>query len=427
MFNIFGHVNRNYCDRISRRSFVQAGALGVGGLMLPDLLRAEEAAGIGKSEKSLINIFLGGGPSHTDMFDLKPNAPIEYRGEFSPIKTNVSGMEICEHMPKLATMADKYAVIRSVVGTYDDHNVYHTQAGYRQSDLKPVGGWPSIGSVVSKLKGPTATGAPSFVSTMGNISPGFLGAMHRPYSPDGPGRDNLKMRRELDGDRLKNRNELRAQLEHLRRESDAYGEMNALDSFTSRAVDVVTSGKLADALDVSKESKQVRDRYGENDGKNFLLARRLIEAGSRCVTFNWGGWDTHGNNFTALKKQLPRLDQGLSALIADLYQRGMLENTMIVMWGEFGRTPRINSGAGRDHWSRVMQAFVAGGKLKTGQMVGSTDRHGGEADDRPVHLREIFATLYHHFGIDAKNTTIHDTAGRPQYLVDGRDPIRELI
>lgn len=427
MFNITGNVNRNYCDRISRRSFVQAGALGVGGLMLPDLLRAEQAAGIGKSEKSLINIFLGGGPSHTDMFDLKPKAPIEYRGEFNPIKTNVDGMEICELMPQLAQMADKYAVLRSIVGTYDDHNSYHTQAGYRESDLKPVGGWPSIGSVVSKLKGPTETGAPSFVSTMGNTSPGFLGAVHRPYRPDGPGRDNLKMRREMEGDRLRHRAELRAGLDRLRKESDASGEMNALDNFTARAVDVVTSGKLAEALDVNQESKSTRDRYGSEDGRSFLLARRLIEAGSRCVTFNWGGWDTHSNNFTSLRKQLPKLDTAMSALISDLYQRGMLENTMIIMWGEFGRTPRVNKTAGRDHWSRVMQAFVAGGKLKTGQVIGSTDRYGGEADDRPIHLREVFATMYHHFGIDAKNTTIHDTAGRPQYLVDGREPIRELI
>ena len=427
MFNILGSTNRNYCDHVSRRSFVQAGALGVGGMLLPDLLRAEAAAGVGKSEKSLINIFLGGGPSHTDMFDLKPQAAVEFRGEFNPINTNVPGMQICELFPSLAKMADKFAVCRSVVGTYDDHNSYHTQAGYKETDLKPVGGWPSIGSVIAKLKGATESGAPAFVSQMGDVSPGFLGAVYRPYRPDGPGRDNLKLRKEVGGDRLKNRNDLRAQLEHLRKESDASGEMNALDAFTARAVEVVTSGELSSALDIEKESKDVRARYGGEEGKSFLLARRLVEAGSRCVTFNWGGWDTHSDNFTSLRKQLPKLDRGLSALISDLYQRGMLENTMIVMWGEFGRSPRITKDGGRDHWSRVMSAFVAGGKLKTGQMIGTTDRVGGEADDRPVHLREVFATMYHHFGIDAKNTTIHDTAGRPQYLVDGRDPIRELI
>jgi len=395
--------------------------------MLPDLLRAESAAGVGKSQKSLINIHLGGGPPHMDMFDLKPSAPIEYRGEFSPIKTNVAGMEICELMPTLAQMADKFAVIRSIVGTYDDHNNYHTQAGYRESELKPVGGWPSIGSVVHKLQGPPASGAPCFVSTMSDVSPGFLGAVYRPYKPDGPGRENLKLRKEIDAERLKNRTELRAALDHLRKDSDTSGEMNAIDNFTARAVDVVTSGELAKALEVDNESKDTRKRYGESDGRNFLLARRLIEAGCRCVTFNWGGWDTHSQNFTSMKKQLPKLDMAMSALISDLYQRGMLQNTMIVMWGEFGRTPRINSGAGRDHWSRVMQAFVAGGKFKMGQMIGTTDRLGGEADDRPVHLREVFATMYHHFGIDAKRTTLQDTAGRPQYLVDGRDPIKELL
>ena len=426
MFNILGKMD-GYCDGISRRTALSIGAAGIGGMMLPDLLRAENAAGIRGSNKALINVYLGGGPSHQDMWDLKPNAPSEYRGEFTPIKTNVPGMEICEHFPMLARMADKFAVVRSTVGTVDDHSSFHTQAGYAKRDLQLVGGRPALGSVVAKLKGQTETGAPSFVSYMGDVSPGFLGAIHRPYRPDGPGRDNLRLSKEMSADRLANRAELRAKLGHLRAEADASGEMNAVDGFTSRAVEVVTSGRLADALDAEKESKSVRDRYGSDGNKNFLLARRLVEAGVRVVTFSWGGWDTHGQNFVTLRKQLPKLDQGLSALIQDLSDRSMLNDVMIVVWGEFGRTPRINKDAGRDHWSKVMSTFLAGGGLKTGQMVGTTDRYAGEADDRPVHLREIFATLYRHFGIDAKNTTIQDTAGRPQYLVDARDPVKELI
>ncbi|MEX2214906.1 MAG: DUF1501 domain-containing protein [Phycisphaeraceae bacterium] len=426
MLNIFGR-RHGYCDGVSRRSFIQAGAMGVGGLMLSDLLRAEAAAGVGSSNKSIINIFLGGGPPHTDMFDLKPNAPVEYRGEFSPIKTNVAGMEICEHMPKLATMADKFAVVRSIVGTVDDHSSFHTNSGFAQRDLKSVGGRPALGSVIAKMKGNTASGAPSFVSMMGDVSPGFLGAVHRPYRPDGPGRENLKLMRDMTAERLRDRTELRTHLDKLRKETDTSGEMNAIDAFTGRAYDVITSGELAKALDTSNEPKEVQDKYGR-EGRNFLLARRLVEAGVRTVTFNWGGWDTHSNNFTTLRRQLPQLDQGMSMLIQDLYDRAMLKDTIIVMWGEFGRTPRVNNNnGGRDHWSRVMQAFIAGGGLKTGQMIGTTDKHGGEADDRPVHLREVFATLYRHFGIDAKNTTLTDPQGRPQYLVDGRDPIKELI
>ena len=394
--------------------------------MLSDLLRAEAAAGVGSSNKAMINIFLGGGPSHTDMFDLKPNAPVEYRGEFSPIKTNVPGMEISEHMPRLATMADKFAILRSIVGSYNDHSSFHTLTGYSQRELKSVGGYPAVVSVLHKIKGGTPTGAPPFVSMMGDVSPGYLGAVYRAYRPDGPGRDNLKLQRDMTAERLRDRTELRAQLDRLKKESDNSGEMNAIDAFTGRAYEVITSGEMAKALDVNNEPKEVQDKYGR-EGRNFLMARRLVEAGVRTVTFNWGGWDTHSNNFTTLRRQLPNLDNGLSMLIQDLYDRSMLKDVIIVMWGEFGRTPRVNNNAGRDHWPRVMQAVVAGGGLKTGQAIGTTDKYGGEADDRPIHLREVFATIYRHFGIDAKATTLTDPQGRPQYLVDGREPIRELI
>lgn len=420
-----------YCDGINRRSFLQVGALGFAGLTLADLFRLEAHAGVASSRKALINVYLSGGPSHLDMFDLKPDAPIEYRGEFSATKTNVPGIEICEHFPRLAKAADRFAVLRSVIGTYDDHSFFHTQTGYFREDLKAVGGWPALGSVLSRL-GAGNGEAPPFVSFMGDMPYGFLGPTHQAYRPDGPGRANLSVG-SISADRLKNRANLLKGLDRLRRDADASGMMSALDSFTQRAVDVVVSGRLADALDVNKESLKVKQRYlgpnGQFYGENerFLLARRLVEAGVRSVTLSWGGWDTHSANFTQLRQQLPALDLGLSALLDDLQERGLKDDVLIVMWGEFGRTPRVNSGAGRDHWSRVMQAFLAGGGLKTGQVVGATDRYGGEAAERPVHLREVFATLYRHFGIDAKNTTIVDPNGRPQYLVDGRDPIRELI
>jgi uncharacterized protein (DUF1501 family) len=202
--------------------------------------------------------------------------------------------------------------------------------------------------------------------------------------------------------------------------------MEAFDSYTRRAVDVVTSGKVADAIDLNKEDPKVRERYGK-DGTYFLTARRLVEAGVRVVTFNWGGWDTHGQNFVKLKSQLPRLDIAMSALVQDLHDRGMDKDVTVVMWGEFGRTPRVNKGAGRDHWPQLAMCFLAGGGMRTGQAVGTSTKYAETAKDRPVHLQEVFATLYHNMGIDVESTTLQDPSGRPQYLVNHRTPISELV
>ncbi len=411
-----------YCDGMSRRSFLQIGSLGIGGLTLADLLRAEAAAGVGSSTKAVINIHLNGGPSHQDMFDLKPRAPVEYRGEFNPIPTNVPGIEICENMPKLAQMADKYAIIRSLVGMVDDHSNFHTHTGYPRRDLQNVGGRPALGSVVTKLLGPSGSGAPPFISFNGG-EPGYLGPSCKPYSPNG---GDLRLSRGLTAERLRNRTELLTSLDRIRRDMDSSRQMEALDSFTQRAVDVVVSGAVADALDLNKEDRQVVQRY-TNEGRNFLLARRLVEAGVRVVTFSWGGWDTHTQNFTSLRRQLPQLDTALSALLQDLADRGLDQNVTVVMWGEFGRTPRVNNSAGRDHWSRLAMCFLAGGGMRLGQVIGESTRYAEDAKDRPVHLQEVFATLYHNLGIDVANTTILDPNGRPQYLVDRREPLRELV
>jgi len=392
-------------------------------LTLADLLRAEESAGIKSSHKAVINIHLGGGPSHQDMFDLKPEAANEFRGEFNPISTNVPGMQICEHFPQLATMADKFAVIRSVVGMYDDHSNFHTQTGFGRNDLRNVGGRPSLGSVAAKVLGPTAGGAPPFIAY--NSAPtGYLGPVYKAYKPEG---GDLKLVGGMNEERLGSRTNLLADMDRLRRDVDATGQMAALDSYTQRAVGVVTSGIVADALDLNKEDKDVVKRYGGEDGKSFLRARRLIEAGVRVVTFDWGGWDTHGDNFGQLKKQLPKLDRAMSSLLTDLSDRGMDKDVTVVMWGEFGRTPRINAGAGRDHWSRVAMCFLAGGGMKLGQMIGTTTKNAEDAKDRPVQLQEIFATLYHNLGINVQTQQLFDHAGRPQYLVDKRQPIAELV
>lgn len=417
---------QRYCDGVSRRSFMKLGALGVGGFMLSDLLRAEAAAGVGSSHKAVINVHLGGGPSHQDMFDLKPSAPVEFRGEFNPIKTNVSGLDICEHFPKLATMADKFAVIRSLVGSNAGHSNYQTLTGYNKRSLPNIGGRPSHGSVVAKLQGATPSGAPPYVSYSGG-SAGYLGPVYKPFSPN-EAKNVLRLNRSLTADRLSTRTNLLSSLDNIRRDIDSSGQLGALDSYTQRAVEMVTSGEVADALDLSKEDPNVVERYGKKS-KNLLTARRLIQAGVRVITMSgsWGGWDTHRNNFVSLRRNLPAMDEGLSALIWDLDRLGMLGDVSIVVWGEFGRTPRVNSRAGRDHWPRLSTAFLAGGGMRTGQAIGTSTKYAEYAQDRPIDYQEVHATLYHNLGIDPTSTTIIDPNGRPQYLLDMREPISELV
>jgi len=304
---------------------------------------------------------------------------------------------------------------------YEDHSNFHTHTGYGRNDLRNVGGRPSIGSVVSRLFGPTGSGAPPFISYNGAI-PGYLGPVHKPYQPQG---GDLRLVGGMSVDRLESRTNLLTSLDKLRRDVDGSGQMTALDSFTQRAVGVVTSGRVADALDLSKEDPKVRERYGK-DGTMFLTSRRLIEAGVRVMTFDWGGWDTHSNNFVTLKQQLPKLDIAMSALLQDLADRGMDKDVSIVMWGEFGRTPRVNATAGRDHWSRVSTCFLAGGGMKTGKAIGASTRYAEDAKERPVHLLEVFSTLYHNMGIDPESR-LNDPNGRPQFLVEHRSPIKELV
>lgn len=433
MLTFFGPKTR-FCDQVSRRSFLKVGALAAGGLTLADLLRADAQAGGTGRRKSIINIYLPGGPSHMDTFDLKPQAPPEFRGSFTPIATNVPGMEICEHLPKLARNGDKFAIIRSVTGVRDEHSPRQSDTGWSESSLRDMGGRPGIGSVLSRTSGASTGDALTSVSLGGHTTPGYLGPIYKDYLVDGgAGRENLRLHAAMGGERLTQRKELLAGLDRLRRDTDRSGMMDALDSFAARAVNIITSGKLADALDTSKEPEQVLKRYGVKDNRefyngnrNFLLARRLIEAGSRVVSLTWGGWDTHGQNFEFLGRQLPALDVGLTALLEELHERGLLADTIVMMSGEFGRTPRVNQTAGRDHWAPASFFFVAGGGLRTGQVVGATNRLGERPQDRPVDLQQIFATVYRQLGVNI-DTTFIDPNGRPQYLLDIREPITELI
>ncbi|MBI3863481.1 MAG: DUF1501 domain-containing protein [Planctomycetia bacterium] len=433
MFTVSGSRAR-YCDGVSRRNFLQAGAMGLAGLTLADMLRADDSRALDANyrKKSIINVYLGGGPSHMDTFDMKPEAPKEFRGEFKAIDTNVPGIQICEHLPRLASIADKLAIVRSLTGLFEEHSPHQTETGWSEQSLRTSGGRPSLGSVVARLHGANNGSAPTFVDLTGHTRHGFLGSVYGAFRPDGEGRANLTLNG-VTTSRLDDRQQLLSGLDRLKREADASGSMKAMDSFAQRAVSVITSGEVARALDLSQEDPRLRERYlgggksphHEND--RFLAARRLISAGVRCVSLSWGGWDTHGNNFGHLKMQLPPMDQGLATLIEDLDGHGLLRDTIVIVWGEFGRTPRVNPGAGRDHWPRAMSVMVAGGGLQTGQVIGATNRNGEMPKDRPVHLQEIFATLYQHMGIEPKYTTLVDNNGRPQYLVEHNAGVRELL
>ena len=443
-------VNSGFCDGVSRRNFLRIGALGLGGLTLPQMLQAEAAAGIrsaGNQHKAVIMIFLPGGPSHQDMFDLKMDAPSEVRGEFKPIATNVPGIQICEHLPQLAQLADKYSIVRSIVGCNGDHYAVQCVTGRDHKNM-PSGGWPALGSVLSKLNGAVDPSIPPFVGLapkMGhtpwseNGQSGFLGVGHAPFQPNKGGGSEDMVLKGLTLDRLADRRSLLTSIDTFRREADSTGMMDGLDAFNQQAFGILTSSKLADALDLRKEDPKVVERYGKGDPRNrddggpklmeqFLAARRLVEAGARCVTLAFSRWDHHGDNFGALRQDLPLLDQGLSALIRDLHERGLDKDVSVVVWGEFGRTPTINKDGGRDHWPRVSCALLAGGGMKHGQVIGATDRLGGEAVERPVQFGEVFATLYQGLGIDVNKVTLPDFNGRPQFLVDnGYQPMRELV
>jgi hypothetical protein len=447
MLTILGPASR-YCDGVSRRGFLKVGALsmGAGGLTLADLYRADAASDNPKPHKSLINIFLAGGPPHQDLWEIKTDAPSEIRGEFKPIKTNVPGIEICEVFPRLAGLMDKAAVIRSVVGCRGGHDAYQCMSGWEQNSMKNLGGRPSIGSAVSKLYGPVDPSVPPFIGLAAPTKhgpwahpgrPGFLGSAYGAFKPDGPGMANMTLNG-ISIDRLSDRRKLLAKMDTLRRDIDITGTMEGMDAFGQRALDVLTSSKLVDALDLSKEDPKIVERYGDGkpyqyqyDGaptcnEQLLMARRLIEAGARVVSLSYGRWDSHGKNFDLVRDHGGKLDQCLSALIEDLDARGMLDDTTIAVWGEFGRTPKINKNAGRDHWNRVSCAYLAGGGMRTGQAIGATNRLGEEPSERPVQMQEVVATLYHSLGIDTSAATIIDPTGRPTYLVE-QDPIRELI
>lgn len=413
----------HFCDRVSRRSFLQIGAFGAS-LTLADMLRARETTST--AHKSAIMIFLPGGPSHLDMYDLKPEAPKEYRGEFRPIATNVPGVQICEHFPLQAKMWDKLACIRSIVSV-DEHSDSLVMTGWTENANRTQH-HPSFGAVISKLRDAHANDIPPFVSLRGmspGTEPGYLGVAHRPFTPNGPGIRNLRLANGLDLARMQDRKTLLSSFDDLRRDLDATGTMKGMDSFTTRAFDMVASGLVRKALDLRQEEPRSRDRY--KGIEQFLTARRLVEAGVGCVTLAIGGWDTHEGNFKTLKRQLPLVDRGVANLVQDLHDRGMDRDVVVIMWGEFGRTPRINNNdGGRDHWAPVMSALIAGGGLKMGQAIGASSARGEYPKDRKYSVQQVLSTLYRALGVDPSRT-FPNGSGRPMHLLEDRQPVQELL
>lgn len=456
MLTIFGRETktRGFCDGLPRRDFLRIGGMVMGGLTLPQLLAAEARAGIKRSHKAIINIFLPGGPPHQDMWDIKVDAPAEVRGEFQPIATKVPGIEIGELFPRIASMMDKFVPIRSIVGASGAHYTFETINGRRPNN-PPAGGWPSMGAWVSHVQGPVNPTIPPHLSLMYKTDHqpwgdpgdgGFLGVKHAPFrlvggKGDGrrvESRDNMVLQ-DITLDRLGDRETLLTSFDKFRREADTTGAMRGLDAFTQQALGILTSSALAEALDISKEDPRLVERYGKGnpefhaDGapwvtENFLIARRLVEAGARVVSLNFSRWDWHGQNFARARQDFPMLDNALSTLVDDLDQRGMLRDVSVVCWGEFGRTPKINGDAGRDHWPQVSCAILAGGGMRTGQVIGATNRLGEHAAERPVTFGEVFATLYQNIGLNLRAVREFDLRGRPQYPVDeGVQPLHELV
>ena len=438
MLTIFGSHHR-LCDGVSRRDFLKVGGLSVGGLTLADLLRfkAHGAADAGTRGKAIIMVYLNGGPSHMDMYDLKPDAPSEYRGEFRPTRTNVPGMDICELMPLQAQIADKFAIIRNMRFKQQGHTSPELYTGFL------TGNRPSIGSVVSKLRRDAGIvdAMPPFVS-MGDGNhvpgPGFLGKAHEPYQP-GSRATNLGLAAGITRDQLADRRTLLSSFDTLRRDLDGpRGTLAAMDAFNTQALEMITSNRARDAFDISREPQSVRNLYGR--GTEYLQARRLVEAGVPVVTLTPdnhnlprdcnGQWDHHDHIFQCLRVVLPQLDRSLHALITDLHLRGLDQDVAVVVWGEMGRTPRIGTQrgtvGGRDHWPQSGFAWIAGGGLRMGQVIGATDARGENPRGHAYTPQNVLATLYHVLGIDPL-TTLPDHQGRPHYLLDDRAKVAELI
>ena len=454
-----GAKSARYCDGVSRRSFLQLGVAGMATVGLPQILRAKEASARGGSQKdtSVILLWLDGGPGHMDTYDMKPEAPPEYRGIWSPIATNVPGIEMTELFPLQAKIADKFSVVRSLHHNSGDHftggHWMLTGRGAGVSGASTTGKYPFFGGIATKVLGARQLGMPANIAIPRAMSIGkrpgyfggnFLGVDANPFETEGdPNRDNFQVKnvgldKSLDLARLEDRRNLQAQFDTLRREVDGSGLFDSLDRFEQRAYDMVAGERARKAFDIGSEDPKLRERYGRTSwGQSTLLARRLVEAGATFVTCHFGGWDHHWNLEAGMLRYLPQIDQLLYALFTDLEELGLSEQVLVVLCGEFSRTPRMNDGGnggpplsmgtpGRDHWGNSMFCLLGGGGVKGGQLVGSTNRLGEVPKDRPLRPGDIHHTIYKVLGVDP---SIHfrDHSGRPTVAIDHGAPIDELL
>ena len=437
---------RQYCDRLTRRDLLRVGVAGTaaGQLTLPQLLAAENQSGHRK-DVSLIIVFLQGGLSTIDTLDLKPDAPAEFRGEFAPISTNQPGLEVCEHLPTLATVADRFSLIRSFTHNNSNHGHadhymltgYHPAAGFNSS-LKPNNQRPAHGSIIARKLGARG-GVPPYVCIPDmhrSCGPAYLGSSHAPFvvdsDPNGPDFrvPDLIPPVAVNAERLDNRRRLMQQIDRFRRggELEVNRASEQLSTFQSKAFDLMTSRETKRAFDLSAESDRTREIYGRTTlGQCCLMSRRLVEAGVRCVTIDHSNWDTHYNNFHVLRQDLlPQLDLALPALLLDLEQRGMLDRTMVVVMGEFGRTPRVNKDAGRDHWGPSNTILLAGGGIRHGVVVGATNARGEKPESDPLGPEDLAATMYRALGINGQEEFL-TPEGRPVKIVNDGRVISDLI
>jgi hypothetical protein len=431
---------------VSRRSFLRAGFLGVAGLSLVDWLRLKcQAADRPARETAVILVWLNGGPSHIDLYDLKPNAPVEYRGAYRPVATRVPGVSISELLPRQGKLMDRLTLVRSLAHTTNDHAAgaaWLMTGSFGPTFERPAPTVPSVGSYVARLRGPCQEGMPPYVTVGGGAhqpywGPSYLGPAYSPFTVHGDPNsaafrvENLRLSPGVNTQRLDDRRALLGAMDTMRRDLDTSGAAAGLDRFQRAAYDLITSPRAQQAFELTREPEPLRERYGRNSwGQSVLLARRLVEAGVTFVTVSLsdpkGGWDHHENIAPRIKEMGQVYDQALAALVEDLCDRGLYDRVCVCVCGEFGRGPLLTRDAGRDHWGKAGFALLGGAGLKTGQVVGSTTAKGEEPKDRPVGPGDLLATLYHVLGIDTRQN-FEDRTGRPLPVLATGDPIIELV
>lgn len=456
-------LRRGFCrGPVQRREFLRAGVLALGGVTLPEVLAQRAAAGQANADTSVILFWMWGGPSQLETYDMKPDAPSEYRGPLNPIRTNVPGIEICEYMPLQAQMADKFSIIRSLHHEMSAHNDGSIEVLTGKTPSKPDptsqahSEHPDFGMIASYVRGPRADGLPQYVGVQRApfmTEPAYLGVSQKAFDTGDPSVEkfsppNLTLAAGMQNERFDNRRSLVRQFDQFRRDLDQSGSLEAIDEFRASAFNILTSRAVADAFDLSQETPEKRDRYGRHRwGQSCLLARRLAEAGVAVInidatapnnTTKHFSWDDHASAFHldyAQRERLPQMDQGLTALVTDLYERGLNERVLVIAMGEFGRTPRLSHaptnfsnqiGLGRDHWPQAFSAFISGGGLRMGQVVGQTNSKSEYPLHDPVTPQDLLATVYRHLRIDPAQNLL-DFSSRPVPILPGGKPIDALI